>query len=126
MEMAMSLARAYERRLAVIADSNKAPSSNPTSRVLPLKVPPSTPPSSTTTSSTPPAPPRSFKRLTAEEMAKHRRSGLCFNCDGPFTRGHKYTHLFDITVVNDYDNNDDDTDVDNNLLMTIGTGQSLV
>jgi hypothetical protein len=59
-------------------------------------------------------------------MAKHRRSGLCFNCDGPFTRGHKYTHLFDITVVNDYDNNDDDTNVDNNLLMMIGTGQSPV
>ena len=51
-------------------------------------------------------------------MAERRRSGLCFNCDKPFTRGHKYKHLFDITAVNDYDN---DTDVDNSLLMMIGT-----
>ena len=33
----------------------------------------------------------------------------------------KYKHLFDITAVNDYDN---DTDVDNSLLMMIRTEQS--
>jgi hypothetical protein len=40
MEMAMSLARAYERRLAVVADSDKAPLTKPAPRVLPLKAPP--------------------------------------------------------------------------------------
>jgi len=56
-------------------------------------------------------------------MAERRRSGLCFNCDEPFSRGHKCKHLFDITAINDYNNIDDDADVDNNLLMMIGTGQ---
>ena len=55
-------------------------------------------------------------------MAEHRRSRLCFICDEPFSHGHKCKHLFDIIAVNDYDNIDDDTDVDNSLLMMIGTG----
>ena len=59
-------------------------------------------------------------------MAEHRRSRLCCNCDEPFKRGHKCKHLFDITAVNDYDNNDDDADIDNSLLMMIGMGQSSV
>ena len=48
---------------------------------------------------------------------------LCINYDEPFSHGHKCKHLFDITAVNDYDNIDDDTNVDNSLLMMIGTGQ---
>jgi hypothetical protein len=42
---------------------------------------------------------------------------LCFNRDEPFTHGHKCKHLFDIMLVNDYDN--DDTNFD--LMMMIGT-----
>lgn len=42
--------------------------------------------------------------------------GLCFNYNEPFSRGHKYKHLFDITLVNDY--NFDDTDA--SLMMMIG------
>ena len=59
-------------------------------------------------------------------MAERRCSELCFNYDKPFTRDHKCKHLFDITAINDYDNNDADADVNNSLLMMIGTGQSLV
>jgi hypothetical protein len=51
---------------------------------------------------------------------ERRRSGPSFNYDELFTRGHKYKHLFDITAVN---NNDDDTNVYN---MMIGTDQSPV
>jgi hypothetical protein len=102
MEMAMSLARAYERRLAVISDANKTPTTKPVPRALPLKAPSSTPPPTTPAlGSSLAAPPRPFKRLTAEEMAEHHRSGLCFNCDEHFTRSHKCKHIFDITVVND-------------------------
>ena len=52
-------------------------------------------------------------------MAERRLSGLCFNYDEPFTRGHKCTHLFVSTAVNDYDTKD----IDNSLLMMIGTTQ---
>jgi hypothetical protein len=123
MEMAMSLARAYERRLAVISDANKIPTTKPAPWALPLKAPSSTPPTMTPASgSSLAATPRPFKRLTAEEMVERHRSGLCFNCDEPFTRDHKCKHLFDIMNVNDYDNDN----VDNSLLMMIGTEQSLV
>lgn len=30
-----------------------------------------------------------IKRLTPAEMASRRERGLCFNCDSPFTRGHR-------------------------------------
>jgi hypothetical protein len=80
----------------------------------------------TMTTASPLAPPRSFKHLTAEEMAERQCSELCFNCDEPFMRGHKCKHLFHIMAVNDYNSNDNDTDIDNNLLMMIGTNHSLV
>jgi hypothetical protein len=56
-------------------------------------------------------------------MVERQHSRLC---DEPFTRGHKCKHLFDIMVVNDYDNNDNDADIENSLLMMIGTDQSPV
>ena len=65
----------------------------------------------------PAAPPRPFKRLTSKETTEHHRAGLCFNYDEPFTRSHKCKHLFNIMATNDYDAND----VDNSLLMMIGT-----
>jgi hypothetical protein len=68
-----------------------------------------------------PIPPlRPLKHLITEEMAEHRRSGLYFNCDEPFTSGHKCKHLFDITVVNDYNIDN----INNSLLKMIGTTQS--
>ena len=42
--------------------------------------------------------------------------GLCFNCDGPFTRGHKCKHLFDITTVNDYDNDNNNEEEDDEVV----------
>ncbi|XP_039127559.1 uncharacterized protein LOC120263664 [Dioscorea cayenensis subsp. rotundata] len=38
-----------------------------------------------------PAPPTTLpiKKLTPAEMAARRKRGLCFNCDSPFTRGHR-------------------------------------
>ena len=48
--------------------------------------------------------------------------GLYFNYDEPFTSGLKCTHLFDITAINDYDANN----IDDSLLMMIGTTQSAV
>jgi hypothetical protein len=58
---------------------------------------------------------------TTGNVMERRRSGSSFNYDEPFTRGHKYKHLFDITAVNN--NDDDDTNVNN---MMIGTDQSPV
>jgi len=126
MEIAMSLARVCEQCLVVIVDSNKEPITKPAPRVLPLKAPPSTPTPTTMTTTSLTAPPCPFKHLTAEEMAERRCSRLYFNCDKPFAHGHKCKHLFDIMAVNDYDNNDDDANIDNSLLMMIGTDQSLV
>lgn len=50
-------------------------------------------------------------------MAERRRIGLYFNYDEAFTRGHKCKQLSEITIVNDYDNNDDDAD--DNLMVLI-------
>lgn len=55
-------------------------------------------------------------------MAERHRSRLCFNCNEPFTRGHKCKNLFDITTINDYDTDD----VDNSLLMMISQTQLAV
>ena len=65
----------------------------------------------------PAAPPRLFKRLTSKETTEHHRAGLCFNCDEPFTGSHKCKHLFNIRATNDYNVDD----VDNSLLMMLGT-----
>lgn len=126
METAMSLARSYERRMTVMANANKSPATKqgrfPTPR-----------PSATTTTTTAAAatpvtpqtvetqpPQRTFKRLTADEMATRRQAGLCFNCDEPFSRGHKCKNLFEITVINDYNADD----VGESMMMMIGKPHS--
>lgn len=117
METAMSLARAYKRRLKIVAKSNKAPVTKP-GRLPPPKAP-TTSASPATPSATPPSvtspPSRPFKRLTLDEMVERRRAGLCFNCDEPFACGHKCKMLFEITMVNDCDMDDN-----SNLMMIIG------
>lgn len=35
-----------------------------------------------------------FKRLTPDEMAEHRKQGLCYNCDEPCVHAHKCARLF--------------------------------
>ena len=37
---------------------------------------------------------RPFYRLTSGELLEHRRQGLCFNCDEPYTPGHVCPRLF--------------------------------
>lgn len=101
----------------VIANANKSKASKPPNRALPLKAPPSTSPTPASAVAPLATPPLPFKRLTTEEMVERHQSGLCFNCDKPFTHGHKCKLLFDITSINDYDADD----IDNNLLMMIGT-----
>jgi hypothetical protein len=48
-----------------------------------------------------PAPTRTFRRLTSAEQLDRRRKGLCFNCDEPYTSGHKCAHLFYLETVDD-------------------------
>jgi hypothetical protein len=101
LELAMSLARVYEKK------HNRGTASN--SRVASRSVAPSRPhvtvvprSNTNTTSSTgqDETGPRTFRKLTAAEMAERRRQGLCFNCDEKFVRGHHCTHLF----YTEYDN----------------------
>jgi hypothetical protein len=105
METDMSLVQAYERRLAIIAEANKAPASKP-GRLPPPRPTPTH--ATMTTSTTPPAgaaapTPHPFKRPTADEMAERRQVSLCFNYDEPFSHGHKCKMLFEITTINDYE-----------------------
>jgi hypothetical protein len=41
-------------------------------------------------------------------MAKQRQAVLYFNCDEPFSCGHKCKILFEITAINDYDQEEAD------------------
>lgn len=68
------------------------------------------------------APTHPFKRLTPEEMMERRWMGLCFNCDEPFTHGHKCKNLFDFMLINDYDFKDTDA----SLMMMICAQNSRV
>jgi hypothetical protein len=101
LEDAMALARPYERRLALPDDaprgpSRPAPTGRQASRSLqPLaSKPPVTPPTSGGSLTTLDAPTKSlpppgrFYRLSAEEMARLRLDGLCFNCLEKFSREH--------------------------------------
>ena len=50
----------------------------------------------------PPTPiPTPIKYLSEFEMRAHRKKGLCYNCDGKFTRGHQCTEqmLYLLDVV---------------------------
>jgi hypothetical protein len=101
LEDAMALTRIYECCIALPhnapCDSGRpAPTGRTTARSLPPQAPKSstTPPASGGSSSTPSAPtkppplPGRFTRLSAEEMARHRLDGLCFNCPEKFSREH--------------------------------------
>jgi hypothetical protein len=75
MEMAMSLARAYERHAVVVADTNKSVAPKWLNRPLPLKAPVPSSPSPTALTLAPlTTTPRRFKRLTVEEMSECRCS----------------------------------------------------
>jgi hypothetical protein len=122
METAMSLARAYEQCLAIIAEANKVSALKPRRLPQPKVTMTTTTVTMATTTTMGVAAPtsRSFKRLTAKEMAERCHAGLRFNCDEPFAHGHKCKLLFDITAINDYDLEE----ADNSLKMMIGRTQS--
>ena len=112
LQHAMRLARAYERRNAVLLPTLPGPQ-RPARRppaALSAPAPTSGSPSSALAPPTPAA--RSYKRLTPEEMAERRKLGLCYNCDEQFVRGHKCARLFYLEVpdyiVEEPDEPDDD------------------
>lgn len=110
LQLAMALARAYEKRLLVTSNLSRAGGKQTTQhtskpqqsaqthpgayqqRTLPTTV--------TTTDNatalTPVALPR--KQLTAAQMAERRRQGLCFNCEEKFMPGHCCKRLFLLEV----------------------------
>ncbi|WVZ54351.1 hypothetical protein U9M48_005159 [Paspalum notatum var. saurae] len=107
LEVAMNLARSYERREQVVAAS-QPPSSRsfrrsncilPTPSGPPLLPAPSQRPDASSAASAPArsstSTGRTVKRLSPDEMEDRRRQGLCFNCDEPYSRGHNrvYKHL---------------------------------
>jgi hypothetical protein len=96
---AMSLARAFERRLQLTEDTSRIASRGqraPSRAALPTTPPawsPVTLAATGSTSTTPGAPVKPpagarFTRLTPEEMAQRRMDGLCFNCLEKFSREH--------------------------------------
>jgi hypothetical protein len=40
-----------------------------------------------------------FKCLTPAEMVERCKQGLCYNCDEPYVRGHRYPRLFYLEVT---------------------------
>lgn len=109
LEMAMSLARAYEKK---VVRSGGASCSNTARAFLTPQNSSSTPMTNSTTAvgqhvGTNGVASHQICLLTPSEMADHRRKGLCFNCDEKFVRNHKYTHLFfieyDDMMTNDHD-----------------------
>lgn len=96
----MSLARAYERQRAVLANLQTPSSARSKPRL-----------SSNTKSTTQPVPPSmTTTPISATEIAERLRAGLCF-------KGHKCKQLFEIAVTNDYDI---DSDIQPNLMMISG------
>ncbi|WVZ83703.1 hypothetical protein U9M48_030824 [Paspalum notatum var. saurae] len=89
LDMAISLARAYERRAQFVQplrSSRRGILPTPlTTLALPAPVPD---PSTSSSSQGGPAGGRQTRRLTPDEMEDRRRQGLCFNCDEKYSRGH--------------------------------------
>ncbi|CAO2161375.1 unnamed protein product [Urochloa humidicola] len=113
LEMAMSLARSYERReLAVQAQAAKPQRRGllptpplPLPSTKPPGVPPATAASSSASTPSVTVAGRTIKRLTPEEMETRRREGLCFNCNEKYVRGHNKVcaHLFLLELEDEED-----------------------
>lgn len=113
LEVAMSLARAYERRLQ-LTNPTVRPAARPTpvrrnlavagqtavvatSATTPLGSTGASP--GTTNTTTTARGNRVFRYLTAAEMEERRRLGLCYNCDGKFSRNHNCKRLFCLYIM---------------------------
>jgi hypothetical protein len=91
LQVAMSMARAYEQHATIIATTSKGISSTAVGQPqgMSLKVP------------VPVGEERMLRRLTAAEMADRREKGSCFNCDKKFSQGHRCPCLFYLEVIDD-------------------------
>lgn len=93
---AMALARAYERQATVAPPASAPRPPRPPPRQKPTMVPSASPVATQplTLALAPSPPARQLRRLSPAEMAERRRQGLCYNCDEPYVRGHKWQRLF--------------------------------
>ena len=96
LQHAMRLVRAYKRCNAPLLPwSTRYAMGGQATLSAPLT---STGPSLTTPSASSTS--RPFKHLTPEEMAEHRKMGLCYNCNEPYVQGHKCAQLFYLEALN--------------------------
>jgi hypothetical protein len=97
LQRAMALARAYEQRSSALSTvASGARQHRPSLRS-------SLPATSPTFQATGQAVPKPFKKLSPAEIMERRQKGLCFNCDEPYSRGHKCQKLFYLEVLDDVD-----------------------
>lgn len=103
LQVAKSLARAYEKRTQLTGSNTPTstassqrpwrPSNRPS---IPLPAGPR-PPNDVPSATSPgmgQRPPQSFRHLTPTELANHRSKGLCYNCDEKFVVRHRCKHSF--------------------------------
>jgi hypothetical protein len=107
LELAMSLARAYEKEHNRVGSNSRIPSRF----IVPSRQQGALAPRSNTNvtqlTGQDVTPPRTFRKLTPAEMAERRRQGLCFNCDEKYVRGHHCSHLFYIEYDNEAADDED-------------------
>jgi hypothetical protein len=101
LQIAMYLARAFERRAAAWPPFQQRGSRPPqraqgSDRATPA--PPGALPTGTTTPGDSTTPTRPFRRLSPAEQQERRQQGLCFNCDEPYVRRHVCQRLFYLEV----------------------------
>ncbi|WVZ92756.1 hypothetical protein U9M48_038799 [Paspalum notatum var. saurae] len=112
MDMAISQARAYERRAQFVQPSRSSRRGLLPTPSTTLALPaPGTDQASCSTSQGGPAVARQARYLTPDEMDHHRRQGLCFNCDEKYSRGHnrvcKQLFVLELGYPSDTDDNID-------------------
>ena len=118
--IAMNLARAFERKQLCLGASRPTGGwTNPRTSSRPVVTPSSsngkgsngiTRPTPTTTNGLGENTTPFFKRLTRAEIAERRAKGLCFNCDDPYTTGHRCKRLFWIEVPDEESNFEDEVE----------------
>jgi hypothetical protein len=93
----MAMARAYEQRSTVLsAIASGARQHRPPPRT-------NVPALSPTAQAPGPTAPNPFKKLSPTEILERRQKGRCFNCDEPYSRGHKCQKLFYLEVLDEVD-----------------------
>jgi hypothetical protein len=96
LQVAMSMARAYEHSATIIATAYKENSSMAIRQPQGMSL----------KGTVPVGEERILRRLTAAEMAERREKGLCFNCDEKFSTGHRCQRLFYLEVIDDAEEED--------------------